>query len=111
VAPLPGRRTGAASRVVRPVIEWVAGDSREPFSEPEDGHEVVVVLLRCGEIRNAEADVVDKSGPGHGGTSSFVNGGILRGQKAGASAASASRVVDVWEKCVSGNDCGGNAPS
>ena len=34
------------------------------LSEPEDGHEAVVVLLGRGEIRNADADVVDESGPG-----------------------------------------------
>ena len=38
----------------------------EPISQPEDGHEVVVVLLGGDEVRNADADVVDESGSEQG---------------------------------------------
>jgi len=68
---------------VRAVVEWSAGACLEPFSEPKDGHEVVVIRLGRDEVRNANADVVDKSGlrqvslPEASGirSSSFVNGG------------------------------------
>jgi hypothetical protein len=50
---------------VGPVVQWSFGACLEPLPEPKDGHEVVVVLLGRGEIRNADADVVDKSGPWH----------------------------------------------
>ena len=55
-----------APSAVRPVVERSSGAGREPLSEPEDGHELVVVLPGRDEIRNADPDVVDESGSGHG---------------------------------------------
>src|SRR4029078_10484039 len=45
----------------RPLVERSSGASLEPLAEPENGHELVVVLLRDSEIRNADPDVVDES--------------------------------------------------
>jgi hypothetical protein len=70
-----------ASVAVWSIVEWSSGASREPFSKPEDGHEVVVVLLGRDEVRNADSDVVDESGSGNGGTSAVVNGGKPRARE------------------------------
>ena len=59
---------------VRPVVERSSGTRVEPFAEAEDGHELVVVLLRRGEIRNANADVVDEAGSSQGVTRSHQPG-------------------------------------
>ena len=63
-----------ASITVGPVVERSSRARLEPLAEPEDRHEVVVVLLGRGEIRNADPDVVDKSGSRQHGTSRVVNG-------------------------------------
>jgi hypothetical protein len=55
-----------ASSAVGPVVEWSSRARVEPLSEPEDGHEVVVVLLGGDEIRNTDADVVDETGSRQG---------------------------------------------
>ncbi len=55
-----------AQGTVGPVVERPFGACLEPLAEPEDRHELVVVLLGRGEIRDADPDVVDESGLGHG---------------------------------------------
>ena len=52
-------------RSIRPVVERSTGRGRKPLAKPEDGHELVVVLLGRSEIRNADPDVVDEAGSGH----------------------------------------------
>src|SRR5262249_56933514 len=53
-----------AESAVGSVVERASGDGREPLSQPEYGHQLVVVLLGRGEIRHADSDVVDESGSG-----------------------------------------------
>jgi hypothetical protein len=66
-----------AELAVRPVVEGALRAGREPLSKPEDGHELVVVLLGRGEIRNADPDVVDEAGSRQRATSAVVNGSSL----------------------------------
>jgi hypothetical protein len=40
------------------------GTVAKPLAEPEDGHEIVVVLLGGDEIGNADPDVIDEPGLG-----------------------------------------------
>src|SRR5262245_55370842 len=51
-----------AASAVGSVVEWISGLPLEPLPKPEDGHELVVVLLGRFEIRHSEADVIDESG-------------------------------------------------
>jgi hypothetical protein len=54
------RPSQAPPGYVSPVVHWSPGVSREPFPEPQDGHEFVVVRLGGFEVGHADADVIDE---------------------------------------------------
>ena len=81
---------------LRPVLGELGGFVQD--SEPEHGHQIVVVLLGLDEIRNADADVVDKSGPGKDHIPEWFSraSSVVNGRDRGQTALPAVRLVEAY---------------